>query len=231
MISFLSKKWISISCIAVSILIITGCGEGPVEKSEVEEIAGEERVSLFDGKTLGGWRVSSKTGHGDGGKWEVVAGAIEGDQDSPGSGGILLSEDQFGDFELELEINPDWGVCSGIFLRSSEEGKCYQVMVDYHEDGNIGGIYGEGIGGFRQDFLNYLDHYKKGEWNQIRIRMEENPPHIQVWINGHKGTDWQGEDATLRPDEGHVALQVHGGDGWPKDHKTRFRNIHIQNLP
>ena len=73
-------------------------------------------------------------------------GAIVGEQDPPGSGngGILLTDRTFGDFEVTLEVKPDWGVCSGLFLRSTEKGQCYQVMIDYREKGNIGEIYREG---------------------------------------------------------------------------------------
>ena len=47
-----------------------------------------------------------------------------------------------------IEMKPDWGVCSGLFLRSNNRGQCYQMMVDYHDRGNVGHIYGEGTGGF-----------------------------------------------------------------------------------
>ena len=41
--------------------------------------------------------------------------AIVGEQDPPasGNGGILLTDRKFGDFELLLEMNPDWGIDSG----------------------------------------------------------------------------------------------------------------------
>ncbi len=106
---------------------------------------------LFDGATLAGWHKNPRPiGHGTGGLWLVEDGAITGEQDPPGSGngGILLSDRQFGDFELRIELKPDWGPDSGLFLRSNERGQCYQMMVDYHDAGNVGHIYGEGIGGF-----------------------------------------------------------------------------------
>jgi hypothetical protein len=106
---------------------------------------------LFDGKSLDGWHKNpEKIGHGTGGQWTVEEGAITGQQDPPGSGngGILLTDDKFGDFELMIDLKPDWGVCSGLFLRSTEEGKCLQMMVDYHDRGDVGHVYGEGLGGF-----------------------------------------------------------------------------------
>ena len=110
-------------------------------------------VSIFDGKTLNGWKVVAKTGHSrasknkTGGKWVVQDGAIVGSQDIPGNGGIIITEKEYGDFEVVLEMNNDFGPDSGLFLRSTDTGKCYQAMIDYHASGNLMGVYGEGIGG------------------------------------------------------------------------------------
>lgn len=110
-----------------------------------------EWIELFDGKTLKGWHKNpAKIGHGTGGNWQVEDGAITGEQDPPGSGngGILLTDRKFGDFELLIDLKPDWGICSGLFLRGNERGQCLQMMVDYHDAGNVGQIYGEGVGAF-----------------------------------------------------------------------------------
>ena len=78
--------------------------------------------------------------------------AIEGRQDParPGYGGYLVSEQTFGDFELELEMNPDWPADTGIMLRRrpGEDWAGFQVLVDHRKSGSIGGFYGNGIGGF-----------------------------------------------------------------------------------
>ena len=106
---------------------------------------------LFDGESLQGWHTNrEKIVHGTGGLWEVEDGAITGQQDPPGSGngGILLTDEKFMDFELSIDIKPDWGVCSGLFLRSTEGGQCLQMMVDYHDHGKMGFLYGEGTFGF-----------------------------------------------------------------------------------
>src|SRR5436305_10756700 len=110
-------------------------------------------VPVFDGKTLDGWKVSAKTGHSgasknkSGGRWVVEKGVMTGSQDIPGNGGIIITEKEYGDFEVALEMNNDFGPDSGLFLRSTDTGKCYQAMIDYHANGNLMGIYGEGLGG------------------------------------------------------------------------------------
>ncbi len=71
-------------------------------------------VPIFDGTTLHGWHASAETGHSSvskhksGGKWLVQTNAIIGSQDVPGNGGILITDKQFGDFEIVLEIGADF---------------------------------------------------------------------------------------------------------------------------
>ena len=113
--------------------------------------AKEGWTELFDGKTLKGWHKNpKKIGHGTGGRWAVEEGTITGEQDPPGSGngGILLTDKKFADFELLIDMKPDWGVCSGLFIRGNDLGQCIQMMVDYHDAGNVGQLYGEGTRGF-----------------------------------------------------------------------------------
>src|SRR5262249_13816872 len=110
-------------------------------------------TTIFEGKDLKGWHVSAQTGHSrasmnkSGGKWIVEDGAIVGSQDIPGNGGIILSDKSYGDFEVIVEMKNDFGPDSGLFLRSNEKGQAYQYMVDYHDNGNLAGVYGEGLPG------------------------------------------------------------------------------------
>jgi hypothetical protein len=209
-------------------------------------------IPLFDGKSLDGWHIGTKTGHGTGGKWFVLDGAIHGTQDRPGNGGIVLTDRQFGDFEVALEMNSDYVPDSGLFLRSTEEGRCYQAMIDWHPDGNLMGIYGEGTGGFvarnfltlgTPDAIRILEHpaypcpftpegwkslWKTGAWNALRARIRGNPPTIETWINGVQVMRWADTEKRL-PDRGGIALQVHGGGDLTK-HFVRYRNIRVREL-
>ena len=63
--------------------------------------------ALFDGQSLKGWHKPPKRiAHGTGGHWWVQDGVLLGEQDPPGSGngGLLLSDEKFGDFDLKLEM-------------------------------------------------------------------------------------------------------------------------------
>jgi hypothetical protein len=195
--------------------------------------------------------VSSQTGHGSGGRWVVEKGAIVGGQDRPGNGGIVITDEQFGDFDVELEMNNDYGPDSGLFLRSNEKGQAYQAMIDYHPAGNLMGVYGEGIGGFEArnydtletpDKIKLRDYppfplpfsaeewpklWKHGQWNRLRARITGNPPTIHTWINGVKIMEFTDTQKRL-PDRGGIALQVHGGA--PTDKAVRYRKIRVRIL-
>ena len=105
------------------------------------------------------------------GRWVSRAGELVGEQEPPGSGngGVLVTSKEYANFEMKMEINPDWGVCSGIFIRSNEQGQCYQIMVDYHTDGNVGSIYGEGTGGFTNRNYSFLEDKRVVEVKQKDI--------------------------------------------------------------
>ena len=77
---------------------------------------------LFNGKDLSGWHVSQTNHHGTSQGWTVKDGVLLATQDRPGNGGILLTDRKYRDFEVEVEINPDWGCDGGLFLRSNEAG-------------------------------------------------------------------------------------------------------------
>ena len=214
-------------------------------------------VSIFDGQTLKGWHVSAKTQHGSGGRWVIENGAIIGSQDRPGNGGIVITDAQYGDFEVVLEMNNDFGPDSGLFLRSTEQGMAYQALIDYHADGYLMGIYGERFpvrfSEFNFQFLDrpdkiktgtsafplpvspelWPDFWKHGQWNTLRARITGNPPTIDTWINGVQFMHWTGREKVLG-DTGGIALQVHGG-AFPAGHDltklfVRYRNIRVKTL-
>jgi len=188
-----------------------------------------KHVELFNGDDLTGWFISTTTGHGDTMGWSVQDGHIEGMQDSPGNGGVLLTDATFGDFYVQADVMPDEGMDSGLFLRSTESGAAYQITIDLVENGTIGCVFGEGLDTgflFRND--DWRDAYRPDDWNTIGASIQGNPPRINVWINGKHMVSWEDTEVRL-PNTGHIGLQVHGGevfDGF----KMRARHVFIKPL-
>lgn len=159
-------------------------------------------VQLFNGTSLEGWhRNPEKIWHGTGGSWRVENGVIVGEQDPPGSGngGILLTDQQFGDFELLLEIKPDFGIDSGLFLRATDQGQGFQMMVDYLEGGVVGQIYGENIGGFGATSLRLRGTTDaNGKLTQLAAEPSQNNAEHPMthaitpedWVKAWKINDW-----------------------------------------
>lgn len=215
-------------------------------------------ASLFDGTTLTGWKPTAKSGHSrasgnkTGGNWRVVDGAIVGSQDTPNNGGLLLTEEVYGDVEVSLEMNNDFGPDSGLFLRCTQDGRGYQCLIDYHKGGTIGGILGERIWKRRgvRNFtfgdspevitLNenaqpcpvtpeqWKTFWKPGQWNEIRARITADPPTITTWLNGQQILT-HAEPKSVHPAQGHIGLQIHGGPAGAGG-VVRYRNIRIRRL-
>ena len=90
---------------------------------------------IFNGKDLTGWHVSKTNHHGTTPDYRVLHGVIVGTQNPRGKGGILLTDRKYKNVEVYMEIKPDWGCDSGLFLRWSEAGEAYQVTLDYMRGG------------------------------------------------------------------------------------------------
>jgi len=180
-------------------------------------------ITLFDGKTLDGWHKNpEKIGHGTGGLWTVEPGGVlAGEQDPPGSGngGILLTDRKFGDFELELEIKPSWGVDSGVFLRSTEEGQCIQMMVDYYDGGSVGHFYGEATGGWGARAFSLKGEVKDGRLTSLTTVEHRTPDEVglvssckpEAWLKAWKIDDWN--KAVIRVEGGRyprIATKING---------------------
>ena len=153
-----------------------------------------------------------------------------------------------------MEVKPDWGCDSGLFLRSTEKGEAYQVMLDYLPGGMMGGIYGENLKDVvwgpaghdarasaqalqKKRTETWQKAWKREEWNSVRARIEGDVPHITVWINGQLVTDWTdtANHAIGGADDGMLAIQMHFTDAkvnrWVDGGFWRWRNIAVKELP
>lgn len=215
-------------------------------------VADEPWVSLFDGKTLSGWKMAE---HGKA-KYEVVDGAIHGVTVEGSPNSFLMSEREYGDFELEFEVRVHDSLNSGCQIRSrgklatdvdAEEkrtgrrpqgegglGRFHGPQVEIERSpGFAGYVYGEATqygwlspepksGGKPHDLM------KSGDWNQFRIVAKG--PRIQTFINGTAVADLTHEDIYKTHPRGHIGLQVHGIAAGTGPFDVSWRKLRIREL-
>ena len=200
---------------------------------------------IFNGKDLTGWHVSKTNHHGVTPDYRVVHGVIVGTQSPWNEGGILLTDRKYKNFELYVEVKPDWGNDSGLFLRSNEAGNAYQVTMDYLPGGSIGGIYGEGLTGVAgknaEGVVPWAQAWRREEWNSVRARITGDVPRIQVWINDQLVRDFtdSANHAADGATDGMIAIQVHRNgvtpgqeyQRWVPGGHWRWRTIAVKELP
>jgi len=187
--------------------------------------------SLFDGKTLKGWKRLAGTAD-----YKVENGQIVGTSVAGSGNTFLVTEKQFGDFVLELDAKIDNPTAnSGVQVRShynpdGHEGKGLVYGKQCEIDPSIrqwsGGIYDEG----RRDWLypmdlnaRHKDAFKVGQFNHIKIECIGDE--MKVWVN-NIATAYV-VDTLDRT--GFIGLQVHAVQK-PEDagEKVYFKNIRIK---
>jgi hypothetical protein len=221
----------------IGVPLVAQQGTGPVPDAPKAPIP-DGFTEIFNGKDTAGWHVSRTNHHGTMPLFRVLDGVLVGTQDPPGKGGILLTDKRYRNVEVFLEIKPDWGCDGGLFLRSSEAGEAYQVMLDYLPGGNMGGVYGERLQGVTAvPAKGWQQAWKREEWNTVRARIEGDVPRIQVWINGEQVTDFT-DTANHAKDgatEGMIAIQMHYSNDttkrWVPGGFWRWRTIAVKELP
>lgn len=187
----------------------------------------QEWESLFNGKDFSGWhQLGGKA------KYTIEDGAIVGHTVKNTPNSFMVTDKNYGDFVLELELFLDDPLNSGIQFRSLsspdyQNGRVhgYQMEIDPSARAWSGGIYDEG----RRDWLVFPELNEKGkillkpgEWNTYRIEAIGNQ--IRTFINGTP-VSYLIDDMTA---SGFIALQVHSIWGEEKeDAKIRWRNIRI----
>jgi hypothetical protein len=216
-------------------------------------------TSIFNGKDLSGWHVSKTARHGLQPDFHVAHGMIVGTQRPLGGGGLLLTDKKYRNFELYMEVKPDWGNDSGVFLRTTETGAAYQITMDYLPGGSMGRLIGEGgiqfgagrgatppgtagaappappapSGAGSQAPDPGMAAWKREDWNAVRIRVAGDVPHATVWINDQQVSDASDTEnhALDGMIEGPIAIQIHGGTArWQPGGFWRWRNLAIKEL-
>lgn len=186
-------------------------------------------IPLFDGKSFNGWEGDTAN------TWRIQGGALVGGSltKKVPRNEFLATTKSFKDFELKLQfklVGTEGFVNSGVQFRSVRIPNPPNEMRGYQADVGDpkwwGALYDESR---RNKVLAHSDMsklepvLKRQDWNEYRIRCEG--PRIRLWINGVQTIDYTESDPRI-PQEGQIALQVHGGgkaEAW-------FRRIEIEEL-
>ena len=188
-------------------------------------------TNLFDGKTLTGWKKLAGMA-----EYKVENGAIVGTTVFNSGNTFLVTEKEYGDFILEMDIRiEDTASNSGVQVRShynsaGHDGKglvygC-QLEIDPSSRRWSGGIYDEG----RRDWLypvslnpSAQDAFKIGQYNHIRIECIGH--NMKTWINKTAIACL----ADTLDEKGFIGLQVHAvGKEELAGKKVYFKNIRIK---
>lgn len=207
---------------------------------------------LWDGKTSKGWKGAYKPGFPESG-WLINNGELS-VQKSNGAestnGGDIVTEKQYGAFELKFDFKLTEGANSGVkyFVTLTEGNKGsaigpeYQILDDArHPDAKLGKDGNRTLGSL-YDLMTSKKipnaQRKIGDWNRGLIRVYPDNK-IEYWLNGYKILEYtRGSAAFLAlvadskyknwkdfgmAEKGHILLQDHGD-------QVFFRSLKLKQL-
>ncbi|MBI4909020.1 MAG: DUF1080 domain-containing protein [Acidobacteria bacterium] len=195
-------------------------------------LAANDWISLFNGRSLDGWRPSENKD-----SWKVVDGQLH--ADGPRSHLFYNGANaSFRNFELELEAMASPNANSGVYFhtRYQETGypnKGFEVQVNntaggegsYRERKKTGSLYG-----LRNVYKQLVED---NQWFKLNVLVRGK--NIQVRVNGMHVVDYTEPTPPVIPDgmekerfldRGTIALQCHDPAS-----KARYRSIRIRPLP
>src|SRR5271165_2094762 len=216
-------------CFAPLALVVCALAAAPAADKPPEGF-----VPLFNGKDLTGWKVLN-------GKMDVWGADKDILYVDGRGGGWLMTEKEYGDFEVVLEFKMPKMGNSGVALRAPLMGDpAYQGMeIQLLDDENYKGLKPTQYTGSIYDVVAPSKRVTKpaGEWQKIHITAKGQQ--ITVELNGTKIVDANLDDykdrAKADPDKklaahpglartsGHLGLQSHDG-------RVEFRNLFVKPL-
>jgi hypothetical protein len=189
-------------------------------------------ISLFDGKSLRGWKPGESTT-----TWKVVDGCLA--ADGPRSHLFFTGEGpgiDFRNFEFETEVLTRPGANSGVFFHTKWQEKGFpeqgfEVQVcnthvgegNYRENKKTASLYG-----VRNVYKALV---KDDEWFKLAFSVRAN--RVQVWLNGVQTVDYVEPDPPVLAADGRGRYLSHGIfalQGHDPGSKVMFRNIRVRPL-
>ncbi len=202
-------------------------------------------VPIFDGQSLDGWHgqphfdpaklaaMTEQDRQAQLEKWNADAKQhwrVEDDQlINDGAGAYLVTDKEYGDFDLILEFKIDAGADSGVYLKGTPQVQIWDPTdkSKFQHQANLGsgGLWNNAPGAAGKNPSSLADN-PVGQWNKMRMRQIGS--RTSVWLNDTLVVDnaimanyWD-RDSPLPP-KGNIQLQTHGGE-------IRWRNLSIKEL-
>ena len=195
-------------------------------------------TTLFDGKTLNGWKLMGKRGEGYGVKDGVLYCA-------KGGGGNLYTEKEYGDFVFRFDFKLEEGSNNGLGIRAPLEGDAAYVGMELQilDDSTAEKKYGKlRPAQFHGSIYDVIPARREkdargalkppGEWNSQEVACQGR--NVKVTLNGKVIVDANLNDVTdgavlmkhpgLLRDRGHIGFLGHND-------YLEFRNIRVMEMP
>lgn len=170
----------------------------------IQDLGRHRWEPLWDGRTLHGWHPVGQ------GRWTIENGVLHGTHTrDQAEYGHLITERRFTNFTARLKFKALQGN-SGFYFRIEPTGFSgvtgFQAEIDAEKD--VGGLYETNGRGWvvqpkPEDVRKW---FRPGDWNTLTVSAHEG--RIVVHVNGYKTAELL-DDPGRR--EGHLALQLHGG--------------------
>ena len=215
------------------ILILTVSTEALGQTSVAPSTSEDDWISLFDGRSLNGWKPSE---HRE--TWQVTDGCLvaHGERSHLFYDGSVANHD-FRNFELEVDVRTQQLANSGVFFHTQFQQtgwpqRGYEIQInnthqgtgDYRELKRTGSLYA-----VRNIYKSCL---ADNQWFRLRLSVVGN--RIRIWVNDLPTVDYlqpsrpdrQAEQSQVVLSHGTIALQGHDPDS-----RVAFRNVKIRLLP
>ncbi|MES1224939.1 MAG: DUF1080 domain-containing protein [Bacteroidota bacterium] len=175
--------------------------------------AGKNSVRLFDGKSFNGWEGDTMQ------TWHIQNGALTGGsfEETVAHNYFLATKESYSNFILKLKfklVSKEGFMNAGVQFRSERLTDPAYEMTGYQADlgpGYWASLYDESRRNktlASPDSLLIEKILKPGNWNDYEIRVNKN--HIELFLNGTQTVSYTEKDNSI-PQNGRIALQIHGG--------------------
>ena len=224
--------------------VFIACNDNKSSENKSES----EWLSLFDSQSFDGWQMYGAEPITD--RWAIVDGTIICNQGAgetnTGFRRSIMTNEKFGNFELEMEYKIAKGGNSGLMYHVVEDTAYRHDYITGPEFQILDDEFSRSESKANKMVAASYDMYVPAEtkkpkpfdqWNKIRLIY--NNGHVEHWLNGEKvlefeegsedwierkaNSKWKNLEVWGTSKTGHISLQDHGDE-------IAFRNIRIKKL-